>query len=268
MVGKWHLGLAAPDRPIDRGFDHFEGFLGDMMDDYWDHRRHGINYMWQSGDVITPAGNATDLFSDWAVRNVESRTVSSAPFFLYLAYNAPHTPIQPPMQWVEKVLTREPGIDPQRAQLVAFIEHMDHGIGQVLAAIDANGYRDNTIVVFVSDNGGQLSVGARNRSLRDGKQSLYEGGIRVPAIVRWPSEVKPGSTSDYVALTTDFYPTLAEAAGVPVTQYIEGKSFLPTLRGQPQAWEDRLLFFSRREGNLAYNGKTIEAVRHGPWKLL
>ena len=102
MVGKWHLGLAAPDRPIDRGFDHFEGFLGDMMDDYYTHLRHGLNYMRYNEEVIEPEGHATDLFSDWAVRYIESRTVSTAPFFLYLAYNAPHTPIQPPDEWVRR----------------------------------------------------------------------------------------------------------------------------------------------------------------------
>ena len=92
MIGKWHLGLYPPQRPIDRGFDHFQGFLGDMMDDYYTHQRHGLNYMRHGDKVITPEGHATDLFSDWAVRYIESRTSSTAPFFLYLAYNAPHTP--------------------------------------------------------------------------------------------------------------------------------------------------------------------------------
>jgi len=268
MVGKWHLGLTAPDRPHDRGFDFFEGFLGDMMDDYYDHRRRGINYMRRNDEVITPEGHATDLFSDWAVRYVESRTASSAPFFLYLAYNAPHTPIQPPDTWVERVTAREPGIAEGRAKLVALIEHMDDGIGQVLDAIETNGYADNTLIVFVSDNGGQLNVGANNGALRDGKQSMYEGGLRVPAMVVWPGVIEPGAQSEYPALTMDLYPTLLEAAGVPLTHFIDGTSFMPTLRGEEQAWHDRYLFFSRREGNLRYNGKTIEAVRHGPWKLV
>ena len=268
MVGKWHLGLYAPDRPIDRGFDVFEGFLGDMMDDYYNHRRRGINYMRRNDEVITPEGHATDLFSSWAVRYIESRTASEAPFFLYLAYNAPHTPIQPPESWLQRVREREPGLDEDRARLVALIEHMDDGIGQVLEAIETNGYADNTLVVFTSDNGGQLDVGADNGPLRDGKQSMYEGGLRVPAAVVWPGVIEPGSRSDYLALTMDLYPTLLDAAGVPVTHLIDGRSFLPTLRGEDQPWQDRYLFFSRREGNLRYNGKTIEAVRHGPWKLL
>ena len=169
---------------------------------------------------------------------------------------------------LQRVKAREPDLDEKRASLVALIEHMDDGIGQVLDALETNGYGENTLVVFVSDNGGQLNVGANNGPLRDGKQSMYEGGLRVPAMVVWPGVIEPGWASDYPALTMDLYPTLLEAAGVPLTYFIEGKSFLPTLRGEDQAWEERYLFFSRREGNPRYNGKTIEAVRQGPWKLL
>ena len=268
MVGKWHLGLAAPDRPIDRGFDHFEGFLGDMMDDYYTHLRHGLNYMRHNDEVIRPQGHATDLFSTWAARYIKSRTASSAPFFLYLAYNAPHTPIQPPDEWLSRVKNREESIDEARARLVALIEHMDYGIGQVLQALTDSGIADRTLVIFVSDNGGQLNVGASNGSLRDGKQSVYEGGLRVPAIAAWPGKIASKSTSEVPLLTMDIYPTLLEAAGVPLTHYIEAQSFWPTLLGERQDFSDRLMFFSRREGGLRFNGKTIEAVRHGPWKLL
>ena len=231
MVGKWHLGLEAPNRPHDRGFDHFKGFLGDMMDDYYDHRRHGINYMRENDAVIHPEGHATDLFSEWAVDYIHSRKPSSAPFFLYLAYNAPHTPIQPPADWLAHVKARQPGIDESRARLVALIEHMDEGIGNVMKALRDAGYADDTIVIFTSDNGGQLNVGANNGDLRDGKQSMYEGGLRVPTTVSWPGHIEPGSRSDYVALSMDLFPTLADIAGVPVNHFIEGRSFLPTLSG-------------------------------------
>lgn len=96
LVGKWHLGLAAPDTPLDRGFDVFHGFLGDMMDDYFTHRRHGINYMRDGREEVDPEGHATELFTRWAVDFLGSRQKDAAPFFLYLAYNAPHAPIQPP----------------------------------------------------------------------------------------------------------------------------------------------------------------------------
>ena len=268
MVGKWHLGLTAPDRPIDRGFDFFKGFLGDMMDDYYHHRRHGINYMRLHDEAIDPEGHATDLFSEWASDYIQSRTVSAAPFFLYLAYNAPHTPIQPPESWLERVLGREPGIRPDRARLVALIEHLDHGISQVIEAIRSGGLTSKTLIFFVSDNGGQLTVGASNGNLRDGKQSMYEGGIRVPAMVSWPGVIASGTVSDHPALTMDIYPTILDAAGVSVTHYIDAQSFYATLRGGDQEWEDRYHFFSRREGGLRYNGKTVEAVFQGPWKLL
>ena len=268
MVGKWHLGLNAPQRPIDRGFEHFEGFLGDMMDDYYHHQRHGLNYMRRGEEVIQPEGHATDLFSDWAVRYVESRISSTAPFFLYLAYNAPHTPIQPPDEWVSQIHKREPGIDSARAKLVALIEHMDDGIGKVLASLKENGFHENTLVVFVSDNGGQLNVGAHNGVLREGKGTMYEGGLRVPAIVSWPKHSITGSVNNTLLTTMDIYPTLLEAAQIRISHTIDGVSFLGTLLGGSEPDPNRTLFFSRREGGLRFGGKTVEAIRKGPWKLL
>ena len=222
MVGKWHLGLAAPNLPNDRGFAHFRGFLGDMMDDYYNHRRHGINYMRKNKTTIDPKGHATDLFSQWAVDylKVAAARRDNRPFFLYLAYNAPHTPIQPPEDWVKRVLDREPKIEKRRAKLVALIEHMDDGIGRVLAALKANGQAENTLVIFSSDNGGQLSVGANNGRLRDGKQSVYEGGLKVPTCAAWPGRIEAGSKSDLMALSMDLFPTVCEVAGAPVRKGI------------------------------------------------
>jgi arylsulfatase A-like enzyme len=268
IVGKWHLGLEAPNRPTDRGFDHFHGFLGDMMDDYYNHRRHGINYIYEGEREIDPSGHATDLFSQWACDYLRSRTDAGEPFFLYLAYNAPHTPIQPPHEWLQKVLQRQAGIDGKRAALVALIEHMDAGIGEVLATLEETGLSDNTLVAFTSDNGGQVNVGARNGALRDGKQSVYEGGIKVCAGVRWPGKIETGSRTDLRAMTMDLFPTICEAAGVEIPHAIDGSSFLPTLLGEEQPPLRELWFWRRREGGTAYGGKTIEAVRRGDWKLL
>ncbi len=268
MVGKWHLGLEAPNRPHDRGFDVFKGYLGDMMDDYYTHRRHGINYMRFNDELVDPEGHATDLFTEWSVDYIKSRKTSSAPFFLYLAYNAPHTPIQPPEEWTQKVKAREPGISDARARLVALIEHMDKGIGEILATLKEEGYGENTVVVFTSDNGGQLSVGGQNGQLRDGKQSMYEGGIKVAAGVSWPGKIKAGSSSEYVGVSMDIFSTLVDIASVEVNHFIEGVSFLPTLLGERQEWRDRDIFFSRREGGTRYGGKTIEALRRGDWKLV
>ncbi|MCY4159594.1 MAG: sulfatase-like hydrolase/transferase [Bacteroidetes bacterium] len=268
MIGKWHLGLNAPQRPIDRGFEHFEGFLGDMMDDYYHHQRHGLNYMRRGEEVIRPTGHATDLFTDWAVNYIESRTASPAPFFLYLAYNAPHTPIQPPDEWITRIREREPHMNETRAKLVALIEHMDDGIGRVLASLEENGFHDDTIVIFISDNGGQLNVGANNGLLREGKGTMYEGGLRIPAIISWPGHSPSGMTSDALLTTMDLYPTLLEVAQARTSHVIDGISFLPLLLNGKKPDPERTLFFSRREGNLRFGGKTIEAVRKGPWKLL
>ncbi len=268
MVGKWHLGLNAPQRPVDRGFEHFEGFLGDMMDDYYHHQRHGLNYMRRGEDVIHPEGHATDIFSDWAASYIEGRTSSSAPFFLHLAYNAPHTPIQPPDEWVDQVHKRQPGIDSTRAKLVALIEHMDYGIGRVLSSLKEHGFHANTLVIFVSDNGGQLNVGAHNGPLREGKGTMYEGGLRVPAIASWPVRSATGMINNALLTTMDIYPTLLEAAGIRISHTIDGVSFLAAFQDKSDLDSDRTLFFTRREGGLHYGGKTIEAVRKGPWKLL
>jgi len=267
IVGKWHLGLVPPDTPLDRGFDFFHGFLGDMMDDYYTHRRHGINYMRLGRKEIDPKGHATDLFTEWSCEFIKKRG-RKGPFFLYLAYNAPHVPVQPPREWLRKVRAREPGIREKRARLVALIEHLDDGIGKVLRTLRECGLERRTLVVLTSDNGGQLSAGARNGPVRAGKGTLYEGGIRVPMGVRWPGRVKPGTTTDRVTLTMDIFPTAAEAAGVRLEEEIDGRSFLGTLRGKKENEPPRDLFFGRREGGRVFRGKAAAAVRRGSWKLL
>lgn len=272
LVGKWHLGYEPPNTPNARGFDHFHGFLGDMMDDYVTHRRGGVNWMRLDREEIDPTGHATDLFSRWACDYVRSRVDADAPFFLYLAYNAPHTPIQPPPGWLARVNEREPGIDERRARLVALIEHMDHGIGQVLDTLEETGAAATTLVVFTSDNGGQLNVGANCGPLRDGKGSLYEGGLRVPFAVRWPGVIEPGSACAADAMTMDLFPTLCEIAGLELEAVLDGRSLLPLLSGDDSealedAWPTRDLFWVRREGG-GYMGQSVRAVRRGPWKLL
>lgn len=268
IVGKWHLGLESPNTPNERGFDHFHGFLGDMMDDYHHHRRHDVNYMRRNGEVIDPEGHATDLFTGWACDYLRERARTPQPFFLYLAYNAPHTPIQPTPEWLARVKAREPGITDKRAKLVALIEHLDDGIGKVLATLQETGQAENTLVFFSSDNGGQLDVGANNGAWRDGKQSVYEGGLRISTIARWPGRVAAGSVSPHLGLTMDVYPTLAELAGVKFTHPVDGISLAPTLLDRPGQKSHEEVYFCRREGGTRYQGLTIEAVIRGEWKLL
>ena len=267
LVGKWHLGLESPNTPTERGFDHVHGFLGDMMDDYYTHLRHKNNYMRLGCEPIAAEGHATDVFTRWAVDYIEERATTEQPFFLYLAYNAPHTPIQPPEAWLERVRQRYPAMDAKRAALVALIEHLDDGIGRVMTALEASGVADNTLVLFVSDNGGHLDVGARNGALRGGKQNMYEGGIRVPMCAAWPGRIPAGANSERVALTMDLFPTICDACGARADHELDGRSILPTLLGQAQPEEDRCLIWVRREGG-SYGGRAYYAARHGDHKLV
>ena len=267
MVGKWHLGLESPNTPNERGFDHFHGFLGDMMDDYYNHRRHGNNYMRFNNKEIDPTGHATDLFTQWSVDYINSRSKAAQPLFLYLAYNAPHTPIQPPADWIKRIKNRENNISDKRAKLVALIEHLDDGIGRVITALKNSGQSPNTLIIFTSDNGGQLNVGANNGTLRAGKQDMYEGGIREPMCAVWPNRIESGSRSNRVALTMDLFPTICDAAGASIAHKIDGRSILPILLGRDQPEEDRFLFWVRREGG-RYGGRAYYAARYGDYKLV
>ena len=268
LIGKWHLGLTAEHWPTNRGFDYFHGWLGDMMDDYYKHERHGINYMRHNETAIQPEGHATDLFTKWACDYLQKQKNNDQPFFLFLSYNAPHTPIQPPNEWVQRVKEREPGISEKRAKLVALIENMDAGIGAVLTQLKETGQADETLVVFTSDNGGQVNVGADNGGLRDGKQSMYEGGLRVTTAFKWPGKIEPGSVTNQRGLTMDIYATLCDVAQVEANHEIDGISLLPVLRGQRLDNHERDLFFHRREGNQRYQGLITNALIRGDWKLL
>jgi arylsulfatase A-like enzyme len=266
LIGKWNLGLESPNLPNDKGFDLFHGWLEDMMDDYTNKRRFGKNYMRLNQDSIDPAGHATDVFTDWSVEYIRERAKQKTPFFLFLSYNAPHFPVLPPEAYIERVKKREPGISDTRAKLVAFIEQTDDAIGSVISALKESGQYENTLIIFTSDNGGHLPTGANNGPLRDGKQSMYEGGLRIPAIVSWPAKIKSGAVSTQMNLTMDIFPTLAELTGVNINHRIEGRSFLNTLMSNEKQEADRVLYFTRREGG-PYGGKAYHAIRQGPWKL-
>jgi arylsulfatase A-like enzyme len=214
---------------------------------------------------------------------------------LYLAYNAPHAPIQPPGIWLQKVKNRQTNISDKRAALAALIEQMDDGIGKVLAALKDASLSDNTLIFFTSDNGGQLNLGSSNGPLTGGKGQMYEGGIRVPTCAVWPGRIRPGSRSDRVVLTMDLLPTICEFAGVKIGHEIDGRSILPTLLGKTRPEphvsrgvesaarmankylapgftggfpsEYRVLFWVRREGG-NFGGRAFYAVRRGDLKLL
>lgn len=164
LVGKWHLGLQSPNLPNDRGFDLFQGFLGDMMEIYTTHMRDGQNYMRRNLEVINPEGHATDLFTDWACTYIWDQSKEGQPFFLYLAYNAPHSPIQPPVEYLTRVKAREPAMLSKRAGIVALIEHLDDGIGKVLATLDELNLSKNILVIFGSDHSTKTKLAWLSRS--------------------------------------------------------------------------------------------------------
>ena len=269
IIGKWHLGLESPNTPNEKGFDFFRGFLGDMMDDYYTHLRHDNNYMRHNRQIIDVQGtHATDLFTGWAVEYLNEQKEKKDPFFLYLAYNAPHTPVQPPKEWEDKVKNREPDISERRAKLVALIEHLDEGVGQVLAALERNGMMDNTLIIFSSDNGGHAPSEANNGIYRGAKEDMFEGGIRVAGGMYWKGRIKAGSVTDNFAMLSDLFPTICEVAGAKITHPVDGISILPTLLGQEQITDNRTVYWVRREGNMRYGGMAYYAARQGKYKIL
>jgi arylsulfatase A-like enzyme len=267
MIGKWHLGFEKPNTPNYKGFDHFKGFLGDMMDDYYTHLRGGVNWMRENGKEINPVGHATDIFTGWAEEYFEERKKSEVPFFLYLAYNAPHFPIQPPAEFLATVKSREKNIGVDRAMNAALVEHLDHAIGRVIKSLADNGLSENTVIVFVSDNGGSLPHAQSNGSLRGGKQDMFEGGIKIPAIIYWKNKIKAGGVMSNQSLLMDLFPTICEMVGIKNNISIDGRSFLPAIFDSKYVEESRYVYWVRREGN-KYNGLCYYAARLGNFKIL
>lgn len=272
IVGKWNLGLDPDNSPNAKGFDLFHGFLGDMMDDYLTHLRQGHNYMRLNDQEIDPKGHATDIFTQWAIEYIRQRSSPAKdghPFFLYLAYNAPHVPIQPPKEWLDKVKQREPGLNAKRAAMVALLEQLDDGIGQVLGALKESGLEQNTLVFFTSDNGGQVDAGASVGPYRGTKGTMYEGGLRVPMAAMWPGHIAPGARSEAVSAHMDIMASICEAAGASAPSDIDAISLIPVLTGKAQEIASpRELYFVRREGGPQYLGLASHALRRGDWKLL
>jgi arylsulfatase A-like enzyme len=150
---------------------------------------------------------------------------------------------------------------------VAFVEHLDDRIGRVLQVLKETGLEQNTVVVFSADNGGSIPHGQNNEPWRGGKQDHYDGGLRIPFLVRWPAQVKPGSKSDYAGLNFDLFPTFVELAGGSPSGKLDAVSLVPILKGGTID-APRELYFTRREGGKAYGGKSYEALIRGDWKIM
>lgn len=270
IIGKWHLGHADKKWwPRQRGFDYQYGaMIGEL--DYFTHDEHGVLDWFRDNEPVHEQGYTTRLLGEDAARLIEEHDVST-PLYLYLAFNAPHTPYQAPQEYID----RFPGIkDPTRRTYAGMVACLDDEIGRVIAAIEKKGIRDNTLIIFHSDNGGtsnpmfagvvadvsKITIPCDNRPFRDGKGSNYEGGTRVCALANWPGRIKAQKV-DGLIHAVDLYPTIAALAGAS------------TDKSKPLDGLDMWTVISRGSTSprteIVYNIEPYRAaIRHGDWKLV
>ena len=257
-LGKWHLGIERAYHPMQRGFDEFYGFLGHGAHDYFDLKRTGefYNSILRNYEPIDETGYLTDNLGREAVAFIARN--EKKPFFLYLAFNAVHFPMQAPREVIRKYDT---GI-PSRDILMAMLECENNAIGKVLDELERRKLDRNTIIVFVSDNGGARNNASNNGALRDYKQSVYEGGIRIPFMISWPGRLRADSVSQEPVMFLDVMPTMVAAASaqMPAGRVYEGRNMLPVLTGKSSAPLHDALFWDGAEEKTA--------VRSGDWKLV
>ena len=267
MFGKWHLGLASTKfHPLNHGFTDFYGHYNGAVD-YFSRKRFGQLDWHRNYDSVHEEGYATDLIGLAAVDFIESST-SENPFYMYVALNAPHSPIQAKRSDLESngfdpnekrapstdqdIAKRENSPDygergrgnTVRQTFAAMVSSLDENVGLIVNAIDRKGIRDNTIVIFHSDNGGAPKHGGDNRPLRGNKFTTWEGGVRVVALIRWPAMLQGGTKYESVAAYIDILPTLAAAAGITTPSDIDGIDLLPFLQSK-QAPPNRSLLLGQ-----------------------
>jgi arylsulfatase A-like enzyme len=257
IIGKWHLGHFAPEYlPTHRGFDHQYGHYNGALD-YFTHLRDG-GFDWHKDDkVCRDEGYTTHLLAKDAVRFV-TENAGKKPFFLYVPFNAVHAPHQAPAEYLQPYSN----LKGERRKYAGMLAAMDEAIGQIVAAVEKAGIRQNTLFIFSSDNGGpQPGVVTSNGKYRAGKGTLYEGGVRVAACVTWNGHIKAGSTITEPLHMVDWYPTLVKLSGGTIEQKLplDGLDIWPTLtQGQPSPHKAILLNTTPNTG----------AVRAGDWKLV
>ncbi len=264
-IGKWHLGNDPELGPHAQGFDvNIAGSISGMPRSYFSpynmpHLEDG-----PEGEYLT------DRLTEEACRFMEES--GDGPFFLYLPHYAVHVPLQAKQRLIEKYAAKEPDGAHNNPTYAAMIESMDHGVGRLMSKLDELSIADNTLLVFFSDNGGQLGITAQ-RPLRAGKGYLYEGGIRVPMIVRWPSVVRRGQSTWTPVIGTDLYPTFLDAAGGsrPAGHLLDGVSLLPLLSGESKELPRDALFWHfpcyLPGGGDSFRITPSSVVRKGDWKL-
>ena len=269
VFGKWHLGYEPKFNPITHGWDSFFGYLGGNVH-YFNHRETSDLHVLFDGRLpVYRDGYMTTLITDESIAFIREQ---QSPFFLYVSHECPHFPFQGPGD-ADKLVTKENWMKLDAAAYVAMIENLDSEVGRILKAIDDQGIADNTLVVFVSDNGG--FQGAANMGpLRGAKSSTLEGGIRVPLIARWPGRIKPNTVSDQVCVTFDLTKSFLRMAKSNVPeQRLDGYDIIDHVaRGKPDF--NRTLFWrgkrgdriwsAVRDGNLKYVQK-IEGADHDQW---
>ena len=265
LVGKWHLGAFDPRyHPNRRGFDEAVCFRGGMHDYY--------NWRIEYNDRVQRADGRylTDVWTDEAVQFLERH--QREPFFLHVTYNAPHTPLEAPEE--DQKLFKDSGkFNLGVSMIYAMIHRLDTGVTRILETLKRLGLEENTIVVFSSDNGPQFGgegdhcTTRFNCQFNGAKGSVYEGGIRVPAIIRWPAGLPGGRQVNEMVHFADWFPTLLAAAGIPlqVERELDGMNVLPVLRGEPgQVCTTRFWQWNRYQPVVTCNA----ALRDGDWKLV
>ena len=277
LIGKWHLGHGSPDfLPVEHGFDRFIGHTGGCIDFFT--MTYGIRPDWyHQREYVSENGYATELITEEAVDYLASRREASEPFFLYLAYNAPHfgkgwsPKDQEPvniMQPQAADLKRVEYIDDKiRREFAAMVVSLDDGVGRVLSALDEYELSRDTLVIFLTDHGGDPVYGGGNEPYRGRKATLFEGGIRVPCLMRWPGRIKAGRTSEAVCSSVDLFRTFGslagleaeglESDGIDLSAHIEGGD---GPEGRELFWETGA---HSRLGRSSWS-----ALRRGNWKYV
>jgi arylsulfatase A-like enzyme len=272
LIGKWHLGRKPAFHPNRHGFDEFWGFLGGAIDYYTSVDGAGHHDLFHNDSATSHSGYLTDEITTRAKSFID--THRAEPFFLEVAYNATHWPYQPPVLAERHRVRREevraaPDVERRiailregtRADYVAMLERADRGVGSILTTLDRLNLSRNTLVILTSDNGGEWL--SRNTPLFHRKFTLWEGGIRVPTLIRWPARVPAGIVSRQVGITMDLTVSILSAAGVtsPPSYRPEGIDLIPLLAGRRTI--ERTLFWRTEAA-----GRLQRAVRRGRWKYL
>ncbi|WP_181308608.1 sulfatase-like hydrolase/transferase [Rufibacter sp. XAAS-G3-1] len=266
LIGKWHLGERTQNLPNAQGFDYFFGHRNGFIDNY-SHFYYGPgthDLYRDSEEIYLPGEHFTDLM----VQEVKSEIDKNKdnPFFIYWAFNSPHYPYQGAPKWLEHYK----GLPSPRKEYAAFVSDSDEAIGKILDYLDQKGLAENTIIVFQSDNGHSVERmanwgGGDAGPYRGSKFSLFEGGIRLPAIIRYPRKIPAGEVRGQLALQMDWFPTIAELTGSTVTEKIDGKSLLPVIKNKNAKTLHDVVHW---QVGTYKSDESQWAVRKGPWKLI